>query len=77
MVGSRPVKTLVGALIGLLLATVGIDSGTGVLRLTMGIPNFFDGVGLLVVVIMMSLLVPLILRRLTMAKNPANKITQI
>lgn len=51
MVGSRPVKTLVGVLIGLLLATVGIDSGTGVLRFTMGIPNFFDGVDFLVVVI--------------------------
>ncbi|GGO81916.1 tripartite tricarboxylate transporter TctA [Marinobacterium nitratireducens] len=51
MVGSRPVKTLVGVLIGLLLATVGVDSGTGVLRFTMGIPNFFDGVDFLVVVI--------------------------
>ncbi|MFB9887408.1 tripartite tricarboxylate transporter permease [Balneatrix alpica] len=51
MVGSRPVKTLVGALIGLCLATVGIDGGTGVLRFTMGIPNFFDGVDFLVVVI--------------------------
>lgn len=51
MVGSRPVKTLVGTLIGLLLATVGIDSGTGVLRFTLGIPNFFDGVDFLVVVI--------------------------
>ncbi|OZG74589.1 tripartite tricarboxylate transporter TctA [Hahella sp. CCB-MM4] len=51
MVGSRPVKTLIGALIGLVLATVGIDSGTGVLRFTMGIPNFFDGVDFLVVVI--------------------------
>ncbi|QLE98009.1 tripartite tricarboxylate transporter permease [Neptunomonas phycophila] len=51
MVGSRPVKTLVGVVIGLLLATVGIDSGTGVLRFTMGIPNFFDGIDFLVVVI--------------------------
>lgn len=51
MVGSRPVKTLVGVMIGLLLATVGVDSGTGVLRFTLGIPNFFDGVDFLVVVI--------------------------
>lgn len=51
MVGSRPIKTLVGVVIGLLLATVGVDSGTGVLRFTMGIPNFFDGVDFLVVVI--------------------------
>jgi putative tricarboxylic transport membrane protein len=51
MVGSRPMKTLVGVLIGLVLATVGVDSGTGVLRFTLGIPNFFDGVDFLVVVI--------------------------
>ncbi|RRJ84198.1 tripartite tricarboxylate transporter permease [Aestuariirhabdus litorea] len=51
MVGSRPAKTLIGTLIGLLLATVGVDSGTGVLRFTLGIPNFFDGVDFLVVVI--------------------------
>ncbi|MBU2966775.1 tripartite tricarboxylate transporter permease [Amphritea sp. 2_MG-2023] len=51
MVGSRPAKTIVGVLIGLVLATVGIDSGSGVLRFTMGIPNFFDGVDFLVVVI--------------------------
>ncbi|MBR9884639.1 tripartite tricarboxylate transporter permease [Marinobacterium sp. D7] len=51
MVGSRPIKTLIGTLIGLVLATVGVDSGTGVLRFTMDIPNFFDGVDFLVVVI--------------------------
>lgn len=51
MVGSRPVKTLIGTLLGLMMATVGIDSGTGILRFTMDIPNFFDGVDFLVVVI--------------------------
>ncbi|MAF16922.1 MAG: tripartite tricarboxylate transporter TctA [Marinomonas sp.] len=51
MVGSRPLKTTVGVVIGLLLATVGVDSGTGVLRFTMDIPNFYDGVDFLVVVI--------------------------
>ncbi|SBS25004.1 Tripartite tricarboxylate transporter TctA family protein [Marinomonas spartinae] len=51
MVGKRPIKTIVGVVIGLLLATVGIDSGTGILRFTMGIPNLFDGVDFLVVVI--------------------------
>ncbi|MBU2863531.1 tripartite tricarboxylate transporter permease [Reinekea forsetii] len=51
MVGSRPLKTTIGVAIGLLLATVGVDSGTGILRFTMGIPNLFDGVDFLVVVI--------------------------
>ncbi|AEF56526.1 tripartite tricarboxylate transporter permease [Marinomonas posidonica] len=51
MVGKRPIKTVVGVVIGLLFATIGIDSGTGILRFTMGIPNLFDGVDFLVVVI--------------------------
>lgn len=51
LVGSRPLKTLIGVLIGLMLAMVGIDSGTGVMRFTFGIPNLFDGVEFLVVVI--------------------------
>lgn len=51
MVGSRPVKTLIGALLGLILSTVGIDIGSGIARFTLGIPNFMDGVDFLVVVI--------------------------
>ena len=51
MVGSRPVKTLIGALIGLALSTVGVDSGTGVLRYTFGAPNLYDGIDFLVAVI--------------------------
>lgn len=51
MVGSRPIKTVIGTVIGLILATVGIDSGTGVLRFTFGLTNLFDGVDFLVVVI--------------------------
>lgn len=51
MVGRRPIKTVIGVAIGLFLATVGVDSGTGVLRFTLGIPNLFDGIDFLVVVI--------------------------
>jgi putative tricarboxylic transport membrane protein len=51
MVGSRPLKTFMGALIGLMLATVGIDSGSGIMRFTLDIPNLFDGVDFLVVII--------------------------
>ena len=51
MVGTSPVKTLIGATIGLMIATVGVDSGTGVNRFTFNSPNLFDGIDFLVVVI--------------------------
>ncbi|MCB1885858.1 MAG: tripartite tricarboxylate transporter permease [Geminicoccaceae bacterium] len=51
MVGTSAVKTLIGATIGLMIATVGVDSGTGVNRFTFGSPNLFDGIDFLVVVI--------------------------
>ncbi len=51
LVGKNPVKTLIGALIGLMLATVGIDANTGVPRFTFGIPDILAGIDFLVVVI--------------------------
>jgi putative tricarboxylic transport membrane protein len=48
---ARPAKVIVGVSIGLFLAIVGIDSGTGIFRFTFGIPNLFDGVDFLVVII--------------------------
>lgn len=51
LVGARPLKTIIGVVIGLILATIGIDSATGVMRFTMGIPNLFDGMEFLIVVI--------------------------
>ena len=51
MVGTNPVKTLLAALIGLALATVGIDSGTGVYRFTLGDVHLSDGIQFIVVVI--------------------------
>jgi putative tricarboxylic transport membrane protein len=51
LVGSSPVKTLTGALIGLMLATIGIDANTGVQRYTFGIPDLLAGIDFLVIVI--------------------------
>lgn len=48
---ARPAKTLAALALGLLLAMVGIDSGTGLFRFTFGLPNLFDGVDMLVVII--------------------------
>ena len=51
LVGSNPAKTLMAALIGLMLATMGIDANTGVPRYTFGIPDLLAGIDFLVVVI--------------------------
>ena len=44
-------KTLIALGLGLLLAMVGIDAGTGVMRFTFGVPNLFDGVDFLAVIV--------------------------
>lgn len=51
LVGKNQVKTLMGAAIGLMLATVGIDANTGVPRYTGGVPDILAGFDFLVVVI--------------------------
>ena len=51
LVGSDALKTLIAALIGLALATVGIDASTGVMRYTFGIPDILAGIDFLVVII--------------------------
>ncbi len=51
MIGDRPVKALLGCLIGLSLAMIGIDSGSGVYRLTFGSVHLSDGIQFIVVVI--------------------------
>lgn len=51
LVGNSPIKTLLGALIGLMLATVGIDANTGVPRFTFGIPDILAGIDFLIIVI--------------------------
>jgi putative tricarboxylic transport membrane protein len=51
LVGNNPIKTLLGAVIGLMLASIGIDANTGVARYTFGIPDILAGIDFLVVVI--------------------------
>ncbi|MDQ2694493.1 MAG: tripartite tricarboxylate transporter permease [Pseudomonadota bacterium] len=51
MVGDNPVKTLLSALIGLGLATVGIDANTGVYRFTLGNIHLSDGIQFISLVI--------------------------
>lgn len=55
LVGKNSWRTLMGALIGLILATMGIDANTGVARYIFGIPDLLAGIDFLVVVIGLSL----------------------
>lgn len=51
MVGDRPAKTMLAALMGLALATVGMDANSGVYRFTFDNVNLGDGIPFIVVVI--------------------------
>ncbi|MXQ14372.1 tripartite tricarboxylate transporter permease [Microvirga makkahensis] len=51
MVGSQPVKTLIGCVIGLMLATVGLDATSGAYRFTFDEPELGDGIEFVVLVI--------------------------
>ncbi|SDL24646.1 putative tricarboxylic transport membrane protein [Modicisalibacter muralis] len=51
MMGKDPLKTAIGAVLGVLVATIGVDSGTGVLRFTFGIPELYDGIDFIVLII--------------------------
>lgn len=51
MMGKDPVKTGIGAVLGVLIAMVGVDSGTGVLRYTFGMAELYDGVDFVVMII--------------------------
>ncbi|MFT5700228.1 MAG: putative tricarboxylic transport membrane protein [Desulforhopalus sp.] len=51
LVGKNPMKTLLAAIMGLMIASIGIDANTGVARFTFGIPDILAGVDFLVIVI--------------------------
>lgn len=51
MVGADPVKTLIGCVLGLMLATVGLDPTSGAYRFTFDEPELGDGIEFVVLVI--------------------------
>ncbi len=51
LTGKSPAKGLLATLLGLMIATIGIDLQSGQARFTMGVPEFQDGVGFVVVVV--------------------------
>ncbi len=51
LTGKNPVKTLIGAVIGLMLATVGLDPGSSIPRYTFGQMKFFEGIDFIVAIV--------------------------
>ncbi len=51
LVGKNPIKTLLAAIMGLMIASIGIDANTGVARFTFGVPDILAGIDFLVIVI--------------------------
>ncbi len=51
LTGASPAKGVISTLFGLMIATIGIDLQSGQARYTMGVPEFQDGVGFVVVVV--------------------------
>ncbi|WP_280562847.1 MULTISPECIES: tripartite tricarboxylate transporter permease [unclassified Chromohalobacter] len=51
MMGKDPIKTAIGAVLGVLIGTVGVDSSTGVLRYTFDLPELYDGIDFVVMII--------------------------
>jgi putative tricarboxylic transport membrane protein len=51
LVGRNSVKTLLAAIIGLIIATIGIDANTGVSRYTFDVPDLLAGIDFLIIVI--------------------------
>jgi len=49
--GKSPGKGLLAALLGLMLATVGIDMQSGTARFTFGVPEFVDGIGFVIIIV--------------------------
>jgi putative tricarboxylic transport membrane protein len=49
--GDSPLKNLIGGCLGLLVATIGVDLTTGVERFVFGIPELYDGVDFIPVLI--------------------------
>jgi putative tricarboxylic transport membrane protein len=51
LTGKSPAKGMLSTILGLMIATIGIDLQSGQPRYTMGLPEFQDGVGFIVVVV--------------------------
>jgi putative tricarboxylic transport membrane protein len=51
LTGKSPAKGAIAAVLGLMIATIGIDLQSGIPRFTMGIVEFQDGVGFLVIIV--------------------------
>lgn len=70
--GAYPARTVVSTCLGLMMATVGIDSTTGVLRFTLGQPQLYDGIEFTTVIIGLFVVSQIF----TLLENPDHRCTR-
>jgi len=61
-----PVKNIIGGMIGLLIATIGVDATTGIERFTFGNPELYDGIDFIPILIGLFAISELITQTLTL-----------
>jgi putative tricarboxylic transport membrane protein len=63
---ASPIKNLIGGMLGLLIATIGVDATTGIERFTFGITELYDGIDFIPVLIGLFAISELITQTLTL-----------
>ena len=67
--GEVPIKNLIGGCFGLMIATIGVDLTTGVERFTFGIPELYEGIDFIPVLIGLFALTELLEQAQTLGSN--------
>jgi putative tricarboxylic transport membrane protein len=75
--GKSPAKGLLSTILGLMLATIGIDLQSGQPRFTAGVPELLDGVGFIVVVVGLFAVSEVFRGMVEVAKGTAPKMIRI
>ncbi len=71
--GESPLKNLIGGCLGLMIATLGVDLTTGVERFAFGVPEFYDGIDFIPVLIGLFAVTEI----LSQAGNPGAKLESV
>ncbi len=77
LLSDQPIKALLATGIGLSLSTIGIDSNSGVMRYTFGMPNLIDGLAFSTLVIGLFAISELLILLQTQQDGTAVKVTRM
>jgi putative tricarboxylic transport membrane protein len=77
LAGKSPAKAMISTILGLMIATVGIDLQSGQPRYTMGIPELQDGVGFIIAVVGLFAIAEVFSTMEDMAKGTRSEIIKL